>query len=141
MNEYNEIRRAFKESFPKGWITFQQGALGKGTTFVRFGMLPTDQIPANIFQNDPLYNMFQFELLEDGTFTAEYCNGGLSVNPPKGSYLAMEHVKTRFRKRKLASYEKLVNAFTNYFRAVRLVVEDNVDNIYGGSRYNFKEIL
>lgn len=138
---YQEIQNEFTEYFPKGWMNLTNGCLGTGTVFVTFGMLSTDLVPNSIKQNDPCYNMVRFDLEADGTYTVEYCNGGLMVEPAEGSYLAMEHIKTRLRKRSGLTYEQLVKYLSKYFAKTRATVLQNLDAIYHADRYDFDFLL
>ena len=99
------IEGYFKKSFPNGTFT---GSLGNelGADYIEFHWVLAD--PKISLHNDPLYHSFIIQwgdgfgsqplTLEEGAeLEMSILKSGISVEPPKGSYLAKGTVKTGIR--------------------------------------------
>ena len=127
-----EIEKSFKAQFPYGWFKARDVILGGRTTFINVGIVPINEVPNGILQNDPMFSTFSI----DECNVIEHQNGCLSVDPEPGSYLAIGLVKTNLRKKKAKSEEDVVKTFDNYFKKVKKIVSENADKVYGRDRYS-----
>lgn len=128
----SQLETAFKEQFPNGVFSIKlDKGFGSAHFVIRFTMLSKEDWPNKIWQNDPINTIIFVETPSDDMFEAVLVSGGrLSVNPPAGSFMAMDLIKIPFRKTK-GSPEKIVKYLADYFKKIKQTVIDNQDNIYG----------
>jgi hypothetical protein len=130
------IEALHKKAFPKGWFkgNVKNGLGGGHTISFSFGIVPENEVPNKILDNDPGIHQFVVHIKED-EYEAKFLRGGVYIVPEEGVNLAMQKVKTKFRKSK-GSYDKVLKGFATWFPKMKKIVTDNKDNIYGGDRYS-----
>lgn len=130
------IEALHKKSFPKGWFKgrVSKGLGGGHTISFSFGIVPENEVPNKITDNDPGIHQFVIHIKDD-EYEAKFLRGGVYTVPEEGVNLAMQKIKTKFRKSK-GSYDKVLKAFTTFFPKMKKIVDDNKDIIYGADRYS-----
>lgn len=129
-----DIETSFKSLFPNGWITTRSNwGMYKDACIIHCGLISNinDQ-SSRIIDNDPMYHSFILHSDSKG-FSSEVLRAGISVNP-KEKYLAMSTVKTKWRKYR-GDADKTYAAFDKFFKRLRVLLDENADDIYGRSRY------
>lgn len=126
----SKIEAILKDKFPNAYVSASYSDRFCESIGVRFGLIGDDaDLPWKIRQNDPLHTIFNIFVSGDDSYEAKILTGGLSVNPPEGSYLAMEHVKVPFRKTK-GDEKRVIKAFERFADRAANVVRENKENIY-----------
>lgn len=125
----------FKKSFPNGnFIGKISKGLGESITLT-FGI---GYASNNISMNDNMYHSIMIHpdrATKD--FTGEKLElsslqGGIMIQPPKGSHLAMGRVKTKFANSKGKTLEKHGEYIKKWFPKLLKLMQDNQDNLYDG---------
>jgi hypothetical protein len=131
------IESNFKKHFPNGWIiTGINKGLG-GYLGINMGIIGNrSELPSKILDNDPVHHKFIIHK-EKGGYSAEVLVGGISINPPKDSYLAMGNVKTKWRKTK-GDTTKINKAFDTFFKRLKALVKEHESDIYHRDMYSNK---
>ena len=90
-----------------------------------------------IIHNDPMHHTFIIFGEGEDKWSAENSIAGISINPPKGSFLAMESVKTKWRKT-TGTGQKVLKAYERFFPRLKKLLKDNEANIYQRDSYKDK---
>lgn len=128
----DDIVICFKEKFPNGHIALncRIGFGNEPTLSISLGLIKDVKDCSNaIRHNDPMHHVFMIFTEPSGVFEASTTISGLYVNPPKDSYLVMQSIKTKYRKT-TGNSEKLLKAFKQFIRRLRVLVDTERENIY-----------
>ena len=129
------IEKLFLDKFPNGYFAENNGSLGSNHSFIRLGLIGKTELCANkIRENDPMHTVLSIEQIED-QFIVKMVTGGLSLNPEKDSYYAMNTVKLPFRKFTAKNEKDLLNKMDKFFDKLRLFVDENKAEIYRVEQY------
>jgi len=133
-----QIADSFSKHFPNGYVSSSAGkSIGSMVISVSIGMIKDiNDVSNKIRMNDPMSHKFLIHI-EGDKYEAVGLQGGLSIEPEEGSYMAMGRVKTPWRKT-LGDSTKVLKAFETFFTRLTKIVKDNEDNVYGRSRINDK---
>ena len=133
-----DIEKEFKSQFPNAWFFGSvRAGLGLPHVSIDFGFVNKSELTSNILDNDPVHHSFMFHDEGSGKFNAVRLRGGISINPPEGSYLAMDTVKTKFRKT-TGDDKRILKTFKTFFKRLKVLVKDNEQNIYQRKKYSDK---
>jgi hypothetical protein len=129
------FEKEFMKAFPKGWFKKKKGSrMGTGESLgFSFGIVPEKELHNKIDRNDPAHHSFMLHK-EDGKFQLNNIIGGVMLNPAEGSRMAMDKVKTKFRKTSGDS-KKVEKAFKTFIPRLKKIVTDNASDIYQGDTY------
>ena len=129
------IEQLFLNKFPNGYFAENSASLGKNYSFIRLGLIGKTELCANkIRENDPMHTLLSIEQTGE-QFTVKLVAGGLSLNPEKGSYLAMNTIKLPFRKFTAKNEKDLLNKMDKFFDKLRSFVDENKAEIYRVEQY------
>lgn len=131
------IQQLFLDKFPNGYFAESEGVLQDVNHhgFIRLGLIGKTELCANkIRENDPMHTLLSIEQTGE-QFTVKLVAGGLSLNPEKGSYLAMNTIKLPFRKFTAKSKKELENKMDNFFDKLLQLVESYKTEIYRVEQY------
>lgn len=124
----------FSKVFPNAWSNISvRNILGQVVSF-SFGILPRENIPSKIIQNDPAYHSGLIQDIDTNTglfkdkISLEFSIASLLIKPPAGSFLAYGRVKTGFRKIS-GTPEKVLDGFVKYLKKLKQIVDDNKENM------------
>lgn len=137
----------FKKSFPNGTTS---GGLRNtiGSDHIVFDFVLAN--PKVTIHNDPVHISFLIQWgsgfgeqplsLEEGAeLQFNVSSSSISINPPKGSHLAMGRVKTPLTNvKKNGSLEKFDKKLKTYVPKLRKLFDENKDNLYGLSKIDPK---
>ena len=133
-NFFESLEKMFKKEFPNGHFRAQvANNFGGISMSIRFGL---GHFPNNIEENDPMLHRIMIhtnvsERLSEASNMEMDPNGRLYINPEKGSYLAMQPVKTKLTAvKKGGSLVKFEKKMKSWFPNLRKIFEDNKENIY-----------
>lgn len=134
---HDGIKQAFKTTFPDGWI---DSGVGCGQTggliYIEFGLVgDRTQLTSNILDNDPCHHKFLI-FADTSILECKDLVSGISVNP-KDKYLAMSHVKTKYRKT-TGDHARILKSFITFFDRLQKLVIENEHDIYQRSKYDDK---
>ena len=132
-----QIEGSFKLQFPNGYIKTHQGTgfSGYTTLTVDLGLIGNlDDVSNKIRHNDPMHHKFMMFVNGDNHLEVETLISGLSLKPEAGSFLAMNTIKTGFRKIK-GDKAKVNRAFDRFFVKLKSMVEENHENIFNAEKY------
>lgn len=133
----DSIQKSFDKQFPNAWSIIRvQKLIGEVIT-VTFGLVDKSELTSGILENDPVFHSFIIHIEGDDKYEAAVNSSGISINPPEGSYYAMERVKTKFRKTKGDS-KRIVKTFDTFFKRLKVLVKANEANIYQRQNYSDK---
>jgi hypothetical protein len=130
------LEQTFKKHFPKGHVKVSTSSLGGH--FLSIGLVDdVNQLSSKIRHNDPMLHRFVIgsnikKEIEEITIT--HTNGCLCVKPALGSYMAMDTIKTKFRKIK-GDQDKAIKAFDKWLISLKQLVIENKDNLYDNTRF------
>ena len=132
------IKQEFNNTFPNGWIKANTGtSLGGKQITIRFGLVgDMSQLTSKILENDPVHHLFLIFANTD-KLESNCLQSGISINPPKNSYLAMSRVKTKYR-RTTGDHARILKSFKTFLPRLKQLVIDNEANIYQRDKYNDK---
>lgn len=130
-----EIKRAYYEQFPKGWIYGgYKEYLGKFVSFT-FGVQPKEKWANGIEHNDPARHVIMIHdcsvdgLAMKSKVKMEFaCGGSIYIKPDKESFYAYDLLKFGARK-KSSSPEKIVDHLEKYFKTMRKIIDENRDKL------------
>lgn len=131
----NDVMGEFKKSFPNGNFI---GKISKGlgeTITLTFGI---GYASNGIGMNDNMYHSIMIHpdsKTEDFTgdkLELSSLQGGINIQPPKGSHLAMGRVKTKFANSKGKTLAKHGEYIKKWFPKLLKLMQDNQDNLYDG---------
>lgn len=133
-SQYTELMDSIKESFlsqfPNGYIKVYFSRRFIESINIAFGMIGNiEHVSSKIRGNDPMHGLIIINL-EDGQFKANLANGGFSLNPDEGSYMAMKSLKYPFRAFKTTDENKLLAKFNEFFAKLKVLAKENKDNFY-----------
>lgn len=133
-SQYTELMDSIKESFlsqfPNGYIKVYFSRRFTESINIAFGMIGNiEHVSSKIRGNDPMHGLIIINL-EDGQFKANLANGGFSLNPDEGSYMAMKSLKYPFRAFKTTDENKLLAKFNEFFAKLKVLAKENKDNFY-----------
>lgn len=133
-SQYTELMDSIKESFlsqfPNGYIKVYYSKRFVESINIAFGMIGNiEHVSSKIRGNDPMHGLIIVHL-EDGQFKANLANGGFSLNPEEGSYMAMKSLKFPFRAFKTTDENKLLAKFNEFFAKLKVLAKENKDNFY-----------
>lgn len=124
------IEETFKTYFPNGYVHTHYSTNISDVIYVSIGLIgDIDWVTNNIRHNDPMLHSFCVFINSDGKYEARISHGSLKVKPEPGSYLAMDSVKTPWRKT-MGDGVKVLKAFDRFFGRLVKIVDDEKDNIY-----------
>jgi hypothetical protein len=106
----------------------------KRRTAFSFGIVPEKELHNKSGFNDPAHHSFMLSKDEDGKFQLNNTIGGVMLSPAEGSRMAMDTVKTNFRKTSGDS-TKIDKAFKTFIPRLKKIVTDNASDIYRGDTY------
>jgi len=134
----DSLEKAIKKSFPKSLVIVRASKNLGSSIDVRFALGKDKSEFANgIIHNDPLYHILMIgwnEFVDDHfikdkiTLDKPSVGGILTTMPEEGSYMALGRVKLGFRK-KTAPPEGIIKHLDNYFKKVKKILKDNMDNL------------
>lgn len=133
----DRIADSFRGVFPNGWIksNVPKSGISEGDIAISFGLISDkSELSSGIADNDPMHHKFMVHN-EGGHYEAVKLSGGLDVNPEKGSYMAMDKMKTPWRKTK-GDGDKILKAFETFFGRLMKMVKDNEENIHKRENYS-----
>lgn len=149
MEEVNEFLRDMenivKKIFPKSAVHADfQSNLGESIHLDWTLGNGKSEYPNGIVQNDPARTAFRiWEPLDSNGNLKEILvlelivGGSVYINPPQGSYLAMDRHKVSFRKSK-GDKAKILKAVEKYFKKLHGEIKNIQDDIYGVDRLTYK---
>jgi len=135
-SQYTELMDSIKESFlsqfPNGYIKLQYSKRFGESIDVFFGLIGNiEHVSNKIRRNDPMGGSILIELnVRDSEFVVNSPNGGFSLNPEEGSYMAMKSLKFPFRAFKTNDENKLLAKFNEFFAKLKVLAKENRDNFY-----------
>ena len=134
----DKIAYEFKTTFPHGWIKASTGSsLGGKQITIRFGLVgDMAQLTSKILENDPVHHLFLIFANTD-KLESNCLQSGISINPPKNSYLAMGRVKTKYR-RTTGDHARVLKSFNTFLVRLKQLVIDNEADIYQRGNYDDK---
>lgn len=125
-----EIEDNFKSYFPNGYVRTHYSNKISEVIYVSIGLIgDIDYVTNNIRDNDPMLHKFCVFVNSDGTYEAQNSMGALMIKPDPDSHLAMESVKTPWRKTK-GDAAKIKKAYDKFFSRLIKIVDDEKENIY-----------
>jgi hypothetical protein len=126
-----KIESILKARFPNGHVRAKySNMLSTDHITVSFGLIgDIEDVSSKIRHNDPLHHSFMITVRGDDKYEARNSIAGLMVKPSEGSYLAMDSVKTPFRKT-TGDEKRIIKAFERFADRTVKIVKDNVENIY-----------
>jgi hypothetical protein len=134
-----KMEQAFRTYFPFGHFVMKerQHILDHGRYLsLSIGLIQNvNDCSSRIRDNDPAHGIFSIE-----GFAIEDIKGHSLSCIPENSYYAMSHRKFGFRKAKKKSYEELLAYMANYFKKMRVFVDQNKDDIYHVADYDKRYI-
>lgn len=95
-----------------------------------------NDLPSKIRGNDPGHTSILMFVRGNGEYELYEPYSRISVNPPEGSYLAMDSVKVPIRAFKKGTEKKVLSTFEKFAKQYKQIVKDNEDNIYGRENYS-----
>jgi hypothetical protein len=129
------IEQSFLSKFPNGYFSVYQAALGNNHNFVRLGLIGKTELCSNkIRENDPMHTVLSIQQYDD-QITVNLISGGLSLNPEKGSYYAMNTIKLPFRKFTVKNEKELLTKMDKFFVKLRSFVDEHKAEIYRVEQY------
>jgi len=133
----DSLEKAIKKIFPKSLVIVKASKnLGSSIDFTFALGKDKSEFANGIIQNDPLlhkftigWNSFTEDRFIKDKIEVEAIQGGiLTVMPEEGSHMAYGRVKLGFRK-KTAPPEGIIKHLDNYFKKVKKILKDNMDNL------------
>lgn len=129
----SEIESSFLTQFPNCYLEIDESKGISHSIDIEFGLIMNkNELPNSIRDNDPAFHRFIIFVGKDG-FEAQATQGGISVETDN-KYLAMEIVKTPFRKTK-GNADKIIKAFKTFTVRLKALVKENESKIYKRSMY------
>jgi hypothetical protein len=129
------IEQLYLNKFPNGYFSVYHASLGDNHDFIRLGLIGKTELCANkIRENDPMHTVLSIQR-NDEQFIVKMISGGLSLNPEKDSYYAMNTVKLPFRKFTAKNEKDLLNKMTKFFDKLRCFVDEKKTEIYRVEQY------
>jgi len=132
----DKIKKAFLESFPKGYINlkpFKPLGGGDDGLSLTIGLIgDIDHVRGNIRENDPMLHKFLIYKADD-TYTAVLVHGCLYLKSANPLY-AMETCKTGFRK-SAGNGDKIVKVYNNFFKKLKNIVDSQKTNVHNFELY------
>jgi len=129
------IEQLFLNKFPNGYFSVYRASLGDNHNFIRLGLIGKTELCANkIRENDPMHTVLSIQQTDE-QFIVKMISGGLSLNPEKNSYYAINTVKLPFRKFTAKNEKDLLNKMTKFFDKLRCFVDENKAEIYRVEQY------
>lgn len=133
------IKSAYMKVFPKGYIEGRMNNNFKPSIYFESRLQgDMSKVTNKIKQNDAAFQSWHiWEIGIDAVKGAELAEkmvaeigqgGSLLVQPAPGSHMAFDSVKFGWRK-KAGNADQLVKHFTNYFKKMKKVVDDNRSNL------------
>jgi hypothetical protein len=135
-----EIEKDFYKVFPNGYIYAKiVRSVGSPHLYIHFGLIGNMIDQSNgIIDNDPMQHKlmghfrssdYYAEHSLDDNIELSSLSSGISIDPPKDSYLVMGRVRTPFRKSTMP-IAKQVPKLKKYFSELGKLVLANKDNLY-----------
>lgn len=135
-----EIKKDFYKVFPNGFIHADISRIvGSPHLYIELRLIGDREDQTNkIVDNDPMHHKLMGHFASSDYYAEHQLDdkieltslmSGISIDPPKDSYLAMGRVKTPFRKSTM-SIAKQVPKLKKYFSKLGKLVLDNKDNLY-----------
>lgn len=126
-----QIEQDCKRFFPNSYVKFSFDNDISPSIHGRFTLFT--EYTNKIIHNDPcFFNFFIYGFDKDGNI-----KGDLEVDGNAGSIMvksnnpryAFERVKTHFRKKNKARVEQVLDYFENFFKKLRVIVNENIERI------------
>jgi hypothetical protein len=129
-NFCKNLENEYKKYFPKGYFKcVKTTSLSSDIYKYQFGMVGDEKdVASGIRQNDPMWHSGLIFINKDNLELSP-SQGGIAINPPEGSYLAMQKVKTKMRKTK-GDHAKIEKYLKNFFKKLHGILKENQDNLY-----------
>ncbi len=129
------VTKSFKKHFPNGFISLSdKSQFGSDLISGTFGMIGnlkdnTSGIPGNDKMKHS-FMMFKNPGTEPETYKFEG-QGRIYTNPEKGSFNAMDSIKTKLGNNSKITLEKAQIKLEKFFKKLSGLMKDNKDNIFG----------
>lgn len=132
---WNQIETDFKTIFPNGYFKAIAGhGLAGDQIMIDLGLIGNlEDVPNKIRHNDPMHHRFIVFIdhhNQTQPLSIESLISGLSLYPEPESFLAMDTIKTGFRKTK-GDNGKIAKTLNNFFLKLKKMVDENKTTIYG----------
>ena len=127
----------FKNKFPQGFFHGRVSAtFGTESATIYLGLIKDERdCSSGIRENDPMYHILSYypkkgvTMLDNDTIEFKSLKSGISVNPEKGSYMAMGIVKTKPRS-STSGLEKQLKTFEKWVDTLHKTMKASIPDVY-----------
>jgi hypothetical protein len=136
------VKEAFHKHFPNGYFDFDfKGMSDHEAIFLRIGMIgnPRDNVNG-IPENDNMRHTVSMFQDKSGLWSFK-SSGGIYVKPAKGSYKAMDLIKTGLGNVSSTTLKKAQIKLEKFFVKLSELMKENKDNINGVEEINPKYLI
>lgn len=128
----------FKKKFTQGFFFGRISSnFGTESMSIHLGLIKDERdCSSGIRENDPMYHILSYypkkgvTMLDNDTIEFKSLKSGISVNPEKGSYMAMSIVKTKPRS-STSGLEKQLKTFEKWVDTLHKTMKASIPDVYG----------